>query len=285
VIFEVGSIAKIFSGLVLAQAVVEHRVALADPISRYLPVTLAMDPRVGAITLAQLAAHTSGLPRMPPNLPVQRPLDPFADYSVADLYAFLSAYRPASAGSRPADYSNLGAGLLGHILERVYREPYARLIAEKIALPLELQDTVVVLNEEQRTRLAVPHLGGHAVPPQRAADTFVGATGLYSTAADLVRLTHVLMLPFDHPLAQAWEIARQPQADIPNLNGRAGLGVLIMEKPAGIVYWHGGTTAGTRSHLEWAPAQRRALVVLMNSDSIEAMNLVVTLYALKAPTK
>jgi CubicO group peptidase (beta-lactamase class C family) len=285
IIFEVGSIAKVVSGLLLAQAVVEHRVALADPIGRWLPDGVVLDPRVAAITLGQLATHTSGLPRLPSNLRVHRPLDPFADYPVADLYAFLSAYKPAAAPPRPADYSNLGAGLLGFILERAYQEPYGRLVAEKIAIPLGLADTTVFLDEEQQTRLAVPHLGARPVPPQGAAEVFLGATGLYSTAADLVRLTHVLMLPPDHPLARAWEIARQPRAAFPAMNGETGLGVLIMEKPAGPIYWHGGTTAGTRSHLEWSPSQRHALVVLMDSDSIAAMNLVVTLYTLTEPAK
>jgi CubicO group peptidase (beta-lactamase class C family) len=285
IIFEVGSIAKLVSGLLLAEAVVEHRVALADPIRRWLPASVALDPRVAAITLGELATHTSGLPRLPPNLRVEHPLDPFAAYPVADLYGFLSAYKPAAAPPRPADYSNLGAGLLGYILERVYQEPYGRLVAEKVAIPLGLADTTVLLNEEQQTRLAVPHLGAHPVRPQGAAEVFLGATGLYSTAADLVRLTHVLMLPPDHPLAEAWAIACQPRAAFPAMNGQTGLGVLIAEKPAGPIYWHGGTTAGTRSHLEWSPSQRHALVVLMDSDSIEAMNLVVTLYSLAVPAK
>jgi D-alanyl-D-alanine-carboxypeptidase/D-alanyl-D-alanine-endopeptidase len=282
VIFEIGSITKVFTGLLLAQAVVEHRVALDDPISRYLPPAVTLDPAVAAITLGQLATHTSGLPRLPGNLGSANARDPFADYTEADLYAFLRAYRPtAHAAPAPAEYSNLGAGLLGHLLGLAYGESYGRLVAEKIARPLHLADTVVELSDEQRSRLARPHVGRVQVPPMRYQDTLVGAGGLYSTAADLVRLAHVLLLTFDHPLKDAWELARQPRADFPAMNGQAGLGVLVMSRGGSPIYWHGGTSAGTRTHLEWSPADGHILVVLLNSDSIDAMNAVVTLYQLK----
>jgi CubicO group peptidase (beta-lactamase class C family) len=280
-IFEVGSIGKVFTGLLLAQAVVEHKVALADPIRRYLPESVVLDPAIGAITLEQLATHTSGLPRAPGNL---RPVDlasPYAGYTVEDLYAFLRTCRPSGPAPHPADYSNLGMGLLAHVLELAYHEPYGQLLAEKIAGPLLLPDTGTALNDEQQSRLAGPHLGSRSLISVSLPTSFAGAVGLYSTAADLVRLTHVLGLKFDHPLQAAWELARQPRRDFPALGGRIGLGVLIMERGGATIYWHGGTTTGSRSHLEWSPQDGRAEVVLMNSDSVEAMNLAVTLYQLK----
>jgi len=280
VIFEIGSITKVFTGLLLAQAVVEHVVALDDPISRYLPSAATPDPAVAGITLEQLATHTSGLPRLPGNLQPANRFDPFADYTVGDLYAFLRGYKPAAPPPRPADYSNLGVGLLGQILALAYHETYAQLIAEKIAQPLHLADTVARLSDEQKSRLATPHAGRRPVAPLHFQDSLVGADGLYSTAADLVRLAHVLMLEFDHPLREAWELARQPRHDFTAMNGKIGLGVLIMAHGGTTVYWHGGTAAGTRTHLEWSPQDKHTLVVLMNSDSIEAMNQVVTLYKL-----
>ena len=285
VIFEIGSITKVFTGLLLAQAVVEHRVALDDPISRYLPPSLAANPLVAAITLEELATHTSGLPRLPGNLHPSDPLDPFADYTEADLDAFLRGFHPSGPPPHPAEYSNVGAGLLGRILALAYKESYGQLLAEKITRPLRLADTAVELNEEQQSRLAVPHVGRGAVRPLRYQEALVGAGGLYSTAADLVRLAHVLMLEFDHPLRAAWELARLPRHDISSLNSQEGLGVEIMARGGPAVYWHGGTSAGTRSHLEWSPADQHILVVLLNSDSLEAMNGVVTLYHLTPPPR
>ncbi len=240
-----------------------------------------MDPAVAAITLEQLATQTSGLPRVFDNPRSADPFDPFADFTEADLYAFLRAFRPAAAPPRPTDYSNLGTGLLGHVLGLAYHESYGRLLAEKIAQPLQLRDTVLELNDEQRSRLAFPHVGRGLVRPMRYGDPLVAAGGLFSTAADLVRLAHVLMLGFDHPLKAAWDLARQPRADFASMNGQTGLGIMLMAHGASTIYWHGGTSAGTRAHLEWSPADQHILVVLMNSDSIDAMNGVVTLYQLK----
>ena len=281
VIFEIGSIGKVFTGLLLAQAVVEHKVALADPISRYVPPSVTMDPGTAAITLEELATHTSGLPRGPDNLRSTDRGSPYAGYTPEDLYAFLRAYRPKAPAPHPANYSNLGMGLLGHVLERAYREPYTRLLAEKIARPLRMPDTVTELNDEQRSRFAAPHDGAQGLASVSLAGSFAGAAGIYSTAADLIRFTHVLQLEFDHPLREAWELARQPRRDFPAMNGKIGLGVLIMQRGGAEIYWHGGTTGGSRSHLEWSAQDGHAEIVLMNSNSVEAMNLAVTLYQLK----
>ena len=104
--------------------------------------------------------------------------------------------------------------------------------------------------------------------------------GLHSTAADLAHFVAVLMAPGEHPLRAAWELARQPLADFPAYGGKMGLGVMLMPRPDGVVYWHGGSTNGVRSHLEWSPSAHHAQVVLLNDDSIDAMNRVVSLYQL-----
>ena len=74
-------------------------------------------PRRGGceITLAHLATHRSGLPRSPSNLsPADGEADPYANYTVEQLYAFLSAYELRRDAGAVHVYSNLGAGLLGH---------------------------------------------------------------------------------------------------------------------------------------------------------------------------
>jgi serine-type D-Ala-D-Ala carboxypeptidase/endopeptidase len=77
-IFEIGSISKVFTGLLLAQAVVERKLTLETPIKDLLqPGFKFADPRVGAITVKELATHTSGLPRLPDNMEDStNPLDP-----------------------------------------------------------------------------------------------------------------------------------------------------------------------------------------------------------------
>jgi D-alanyl-D-alanine-carboxypeptidase/D-alanyl-D-alanine-endopeptidase len=276
VIFEIGSITKIFTGLLLAQAVIEHKVSLDDPIGRYLPSSLALDPSTAAITLEQLATHTSGLPRMPDNFHFKDPLDPYADFTMDSFYSFLRNYHPKTLPPHPAEYSNVGVGLLGHVLELVYQQPYADLIVMKITAPLGLHDTVVNLNEEQKSRFAVPHSGPHVARAlhMQAAEA---SGALHSTAADLVRFAQVLMLSEENPLRAAWDLAQQPRHDF--VDGKIGLNVLFVERNDQIVYQHGGATTGFRSYLEWSQQPvPHVLVVMLNSDSLDPEMFVASFY-------
>ena len=117
-VYEIGSISKVFTCIVFADEVLKGRMKLNEPISKYLPSSLNLPTRNDkVITLKDLATHTSALPRMPSNFEPADIKNPFADYSVELLYEFLSDYvLPRDIGSQ-YEYSNLGMGLLGHILE------------------------------------------------------------------------------------------------------------------------------------------------------------------------
>lgn len=91
--FEIGSITKVFTALLLAEMVERGEVAIDDPVAKYLPDTVNVPSRNGrAITLADLTTHTSGLPRVPSNMDSTSLDNPYADYDAAKLYSFLSGY-------------------------------------------------------------------------------------------------------------------------------------------------------------------------------------------------
>lgn len=263
VLFEIGSITKFFTGLLLAQATLDGKVSLDDPITKYLPPDLSLHPNVAAITLRQLSTHTSGLPRLPDNLHPLVPADPYANYLEPQLYDFLGSFKPAKTPPQAADYSNLGAGLLGHLLERAYGVSYAELVRTKITDPLAMNDTTIALTDDQKARFAVPHSGSVAVLPWNLG-VLSGAGALRSTAADLAKFAQALCDEHS-PIAAAWKIAREPRAPM-GPRGQIGLGIFISERDGRTVYSHGGGTGGFRSHLEFTPATRTALVVLLNND-------------------
>src|SRR5580658_8217539 len=92
-IFEIGSVSKVFTSLLLADMVNRKEVALDDPAAKYLPENVRMPERSGkSITLLDLSTHRSGLPRLPGNFKPKDPYNPYGDYSVDDLYQFLSGY-------------------------------------------------------------------------------------------------------------------------------------------------------------------------------------------------
>jgi CubicO group peptidase (beta-lactamase class C family) len=274
VLFEIGSITKVFTGLLLAKTVNEGKARLDDSIAKYLPADLNLAPQLAAITLEQLATHTSGLPRLPDNFKRTDPLDPYADYTTADLYAFLAAYRPAKPAPRPTDYSNLGMGLLGHILERIHGRSYVELVAERITGPLGLKDTVIELDPDQQTRFAVPHSGSTTVKPWHNPG-LAGAGGLCSTAADLASFVTALMNPGDSPLRAAWALARQPRASLGWQ--KLGLAIMIDKHDAELTYWHSGGTGGSRSYLGFSPDTQRGLVILLDNDTREGESIAAAL--------
>ena len=126
--FEIGSMSKVFTALILADMALKHEVSLDDPAQKYLPAGATMPSRDGkVITLRMLAMQYSGLPRLPDNMPVSDPQDPYADYTESDLLAFLKGYQLTRDPGSQYEYSNLGYGLLGYLLARAAHTDYTRL--------------------------------------------------------------------------------------------------------------------------------------------------------------
>lgn len=129
-IFEIGSITKVFTSTLLAQQVVENKVRLDDPIGNYLDILLKNNAQ---ITFRQLSNHTSGLPRMPSNLIITNPLNPYKDYGEAYLRQYLSDRMILqSSPSAQYAYSNLGSGLLGYLVGRIEKRSYEELLQDRI---------------------------------------------------------------------------------------------------------------------------------------------------------
>ncbi len=93
-VFEIGSISKVFTSTVLAELVKEGKVKLDDPVQKYLPAGVHMPVRGDkVITLGNLSEQNSGLPRMPSNFHPANNANPYADYSVQQMYDFISGYQ------------------------------------------------------------------------------------------------------------------------------------------------------------------------------------------------
>src|SRR5262249_41943133 len=153
-------ITKVFTSLALADMVEEGLVRIDDPVRLHLPDEVKV-PRSGdrEITLRHLSTHTSGLPRVPGKLILRGLIsdNPYADFGAKDLYDFLAKARLAHAPGERDEYSNVGAGLLGHALARRAGLDYERLIVSRICDPLGMDDTRIALSSGQRDRLAKPY--------------------------------------------------------------------------------------------------------------------------------
>ena len=136
-VFDIGSITKTFTGLLLQDLVMRGRMSLDDPVQKLLPASLRV-PRKGdrPISLVDLATHTSGLPRIPTNFNTKDLNDPYSEYTVKKLYKFLFTYQLPRAPGDEFEYSNLGLGLLGHVLSLHENKPFETLVIDRICRPL-----------------------------------------------------------------------------------------------------------------------------------------------------
>lgn len=190
-VFEIGSITKVFTALLLADMVRRGEVALTDPITKYLPADAQVPERNGrAITLEDLATHMSGLPRMPSNFAPKDPTNPYADYGLDRLTQFLGSYTLTRDPGAQYEYSNLGGGLLGTLLARRAGMNYEALVEARITGPLGMKNTRLMLSPDMKARMATGHNGQltAAANWDFPADTSAlgGAGGLRSTANDML---------------------------------------------------------------------------------------------------
>ena len=269
--FEIGSITKTFTGAILADMVVRGEVALEDPVAKYLPAGTRV-PASGErqITLVDLASHFSGLPRLPNNLSPRDINNPYVDYTPAKLYAFLAAHTLRRAAGSAFEYSNLGAGLLGHALALRAGTDYETLVRRRVLDPLGMSDTRITLPPADSARLAAGHnAGGQVVPPWDLA-SLQGAGALRSTAADMLRFLGANIAAHGdssstRPLAAALRLTHEPRhslgagADI----GLAWIGVTT--QGGAKILSHDGGTGGHRSFAAFDPARRVAVIVLSAS--------------------
>jgi D-alanyl-D-alanine-carboxypeptidase/D-alanyl-D-alanine-endopeptidase len=174
------SLTKIFTADVLTKLVADKTVGLDDSLQRYAPANAVVPKRVRPITLADMATHTSGLPRELGNAPSSTPHFTFPDYRTR--WRWLPNQRLRTTPGTAALYSNVAFDLLGDALQSAAHKQYAALLAERTLNPLHMQHTTFFPNVEQCRHLLV---SAHEEGPCTATEATAGSSGLYSTAADM----------------------------------------------------------------------------------------------------
>ena len=264
-VFEIGSITKVFTGILLAQAVVNGEVKLDDPISMVLPEGVtAPEYEDKSITLLDLATHTSGLPRMPDNFYPKDPSNPYADYTMDQMYDFLSGYRLTRAPGSSFEYSNYGFGLLGNLLVRhLDQADYEALLMERITKPLGMDSTGIEITPEMRSNQAIPHSSYSVATSFWDNPTLAGCGAIRSTANDMLTFLAANMGLTDTDLQPALQMANTPQRSTPGLNN-IGLG-WGLPNAGKFIHEHDGGSGGTYSYAAWDPQRKIGVVILANA--------------------
>lgn len=285
-LFEIGSITKTFTGLVLAQLVVQGKARLDEPVRELLPPGTVAKPPGAEITLLDLVTQHSGLPRMPDNFAPADPNNPYVDYHAANLYQYLHRHGVGKPAATAFLYSNLGLGLLGQALADRAGTSYAHLVAEEVTRPLGLSDTVVSLSPAQQARFIQGHAANHQPAHAWDIDALAGAGALRSTASDMLTYLEANLHPerLGHGASRseaarsgavsrsgaARNIATLPAALALSHQLRADAGPLRIAfawlyDPQTGNYWHDGGTGGYTAYAFFNPKEDYAAVVLVNT--------------------
>lgn len=267
-VFEIGSVTKVFTSLLLADMVQKGEVKLDDPVAKYLPAAVKVPEHNGKkITLVDLATQTSGLPRMPNNFHPKDSTNPYADYTPAQLYEFLSGYELTRDPGEKYDYSNLGVGLLGHALCLRAGKDYETLVRERIFKPLKMDSTAITFTPAMKPRLAPGH--GQQLQPAANWDiaTLTGAGAIRSTTNDMLKFLSAWLGYSPSPLSEAMktQLATRRPTTIPNVE--IALGWHIFQRYNREIFWHNGGTGGYHSFVGFDPKTRTGIVVLSNSTN------------------
>jgi len=264
-VYEIGSISKVFTGILLAEMVLRKQLSLDDPVQSLLPERVTL-PRSGeqVVTLRDLATHHSGLARMPSNFSPKEPNNPFADYTVGQMYQFLGSTKLLSKPGSEFLYSNLATGLLGHVLAHKAKLSYEQLLIQTICKPLAMKDTRITLSDDQRARLATPYDREGRKAHNWDIPTLAGAGAIRSTVNDMLKFLAANIGLTQSKLAAAMALSHKPIRNA-GRQGKIGLNWMLSEKQQAI--WHNGQTGGYHCIAAFDPKAKVGVVVLANYGS------------------
>ncbi|MDZ7774003.1 MAG: serine hydrolase [Balneolaceae bacterium] len=263
-VYEIGSVTKTFTALLLAQMDRQGELNLHDPISAFLPDSLDLPgTQDQPIRLEHLATHTSGLSRLPSNLSPRDPADPYADYTVSKLYRYLEGATLQHSPGNAYAYSNLGMGLLGHILERHAGRSYEELARDMISRQIGMQQTGISLSPSDTTLQARPTSYGRLVKAWNLG-VLAGAGGLRSSTKDMAAYLSAVSGSGPGSLEEAAEMTRRSYFS-PDRSHHQEMGLAwFISTEADTIFWHGGGTGGFRAFAGFNQEDGTGAVILSN---------------------
>lgn len=275
-IFEIGSVSKVFTSLMAEKLAEQGVISWHDNIAQYMPANVKLY-RNDTTTLQNLSTHTSGFPRLPERwFPIleRDSCDPYSPLTMADLERYLDSCSDKKRPSKDGyDYSNLGAGLLGHILEWKTGKTYEQLLQELVCQPLNMGHTSLLITDS--TRVATGYNEAGARTCYWRFPVLYGCGAIKSTGADMLRF---LAAQLNAPAGSSF--ARTHKTVITMPGGSVGHGwhidafsSMVTGLPA--IVWHNGATGGFHSYVAFMPGTRRGIVLLANQadDGLDALGV------------
>jgi serine-type D-Ala-D-Ala carboxypeptidase/endopeptidase len=265
-LFEIASLTKVFTSLLLADMIERNEVKADDPVAKYLPPGAVVPSRNGKqITLLNLSMQNSGLPLDPDNL--DSPTGLYDAYDERKLLSFLGTYKLTRDPGEKFEDSNVGVGLLGFVLARRANLSYEELLRQRIFRPLHMNASTISLSEDQKQHLAKGSLGAQTVIANWDKSAVAGTGGIRSTAEDMLKFLAANMGLVDTPLKTAMQRMRSVRASGTNeAHQDIAMTWFVWNEFPPDIYMVAGATIEQRSFAGMDIANKKAVVILCTSN-------------------
>jgi CubicO group peptidase (beta-lactamase class C family) len=278
-LFDIGSITKTFTTLLLADMAKQGIVNLTDPIEKYLPATVKVPQFNGhTITLEDLATHTSGLPEWPSNIWLNNKVGTFnPQYNATLLYQALSNFKLTREPGSMFQYSSFGIALLGHILSlKAGGIPYPQLVKDRILNVLGMNDTKITLSQNEiNNRFPVGHMSGKEISTPTIPTIIADAGAFRSTAPDMLKYVSANLGFLHTKLDDAIQLQHLIRhSGIPgnpaNYSGYIALDWRVLTNFGTMTLSHSGAINGWNANVAFTPTKQIGVVALCSCDSTDA---------------
>ncbi len=268
-LFEIGSLTKTFTGLLLAIADGKGEARLDDAVEKFLPSGQSLRDAAGTpIRMVDLATHRSGLPRLATNLQPKDQKNPYADYSEQDLLDFLKTFKATRDRNAQYEYSNIGFGLLGYVLTRAANaESFEALLGARVLKPLGMNNTT---SDAKKfiARLVQPHdANGRPTPAWELPIAHAGAGAIRSTIGDMGRYVEAIAGLKSTTLDPAISLALTMREQGPGRINPIGLAWMKIPFANREFFNHDGGTFGSSSSMMVDRAAKEGVIIIANTST------------------
>jgi CubicO group peptidase (beta-lactamase class C family) len=265
-LYEIGSISKVMTGVLFADAIRRGEVTKHTPVDDLLPDGVDSKDYDGTeVELWHLTTHSSGWPTSPVNLKPKDPDQPYEGYNKEQLWEFISKAKPKFEPGTSFEYSNLAVGLLGTLVADNAGESYEDLVIERVFEPLGIEDIQITLDEDDLDRLAPGSAGGRPSPRWNSMGVLDPAGMWIASAPSLLKFAIENLNEGEGAIYESLEAAREPMQD--SGFGKVCFGWMLALD--GSTYWHNGKTGGYSSYMATNPTIQTAIVVLTNGATLQ----------------
>ena len=254
--YRVGSVSKVFTATMIMQLIDEKKLALTTPLAGFFPQL----PNAQRITIDQLLSHRSGLHNFTNDAAYQGYMS--QPQTQAQMLTIMSQLKSDFEPGAKAEYSNTNYVLLGYIVEKLTRQPYAQTLQKRIVAKAGLKNTFVggKINPKKQEALSYD-AGTPGWKPATETDMSIpgGAGAIVSTPTDLVR--------FQEALHGGRLVSAQSLEVMKTMPDNIGRGLFKLPFYGHVGYGHGGAIDGFRSNVGYFPADKLAMALTVNAQN------------------